>query len=67
MLADSLLGITSALGLVLATNALYVADWPRFFASIIACVVAGTWLLRRILLNAKQPKPVEQFETETVR
>jgi Na+/proline symporter len=67
MLADSLLGIIAALGLVLATNALFVADWPRFFASIIACVVAGAWLLRRILLNPRQPKPVEQLETEAVR
>jgi Na+/proline symporter len=67
MLVDSFLGITAALGLVLATNAFYVADWLRFFASILACVVTGTWLLRRILLNAKQPKPVEQMEIETVR
>jgi len=67
MFSDSLLGILAALGLVLATNALYVADWPRFFASIIACIVAGTWLLRRILRKAKHPKRVEQMEIETVR
>jgi hypothetical protein len=55
MWIDSLLGILSCLGLVLATNAVYVGDWPRFGASIAICAGLGFWLLRRILAdNAAQ-------------
>jgi hypothetical protein len=55
MWIDSLLGILSCLGLVLATNAVYVGDWPRFGASIAVCAGLGCWLLRRILAdNAAQ-------------
>ncbi|MCO5052839.1 MAG: sodium:solute symporter [Verrucomicrobiae bacterium] len=55
MFVDALLGIGSALGLVLATNALFVGDWGRFTISIISCVMAGGWLLRRVL---RAPKPI---------
>ena len=55
MWIDSLLGILACLGLVLATNAVYVGDWPRFGASIVVCGGLGFWLLRRILAdNAAQ-------------
>jgi hypothetical protein len=66
MLTDSLLGIMAALGLVLATNAIYVADWPRFFVTIVMCVISGTWLLRRILLNTKT-KQAGAIQTEAVK
>jgi Na+/proline symporter len=64
MLGDSLLGIVASLGLVLATNAIFVGDWPRFGVSIAACVVMGTWLLRRMLEKpgAVQAAPVEKME-----
>jgi hypothetical protein len=52
LLADSLLGILASLGLVLATNAVFVGDWPRFVVSLAGCVILGTWLLRRILAAA---------------
>src|ERR1039457_7250371 len=55
MWIDSLLGILACLGLVLATNAVYVGDWPRFGVSIAVCAGLGFWLLRRILAdNAAQ-------------
>ncbi len=62
MFADCMLGIAASLGLVLATNAVFVGDWLRFGMSVGACVVAGTWLLRRILeerASAKRPVAVE--------
>lgn len=49
MLVDSLLGIVAALGLVLATNAMFVGDWTRFGGSTAVCAVTGIWLLRRVL------------------
>lgn len=49
MFFDSMLGIISALGLVLATNALFVSDWPRFALSLVGSAATGIWLLRRVL------------------
>jgi Na+/proline symporter len=49
MFVDSMLGILASLGRVLATNAVYVGDWPRFGVSIAGCIVTGSWLLKRIL------------------
>jgi Na+/proline symporter len=59
LLKDSLLGIAASTCLVLATNALFVRDWPRLVISVIACVAFGAWLLRRMLNapnRAKQPQ-----------
>ena len=56
MFVDSMLGILASLGLVLATNAIYVGDWPRFGASIAGCVVTGVWLLKRILAARSSEK-----------
>ena len=67
MFVDSILGIVSSLGLVLATNAVFVGDWPRFFVSIAVCVITAVWLLRRILLKSRMAKPVEKIEAEVVR
>jgi solute:Na+ symporter, SSS family len=66
MLADTGLGIIAALGLVLATNAVYVGDWSRFFVCVVICVVAGAWLLRRVFLAASQSKPHVKIEPEIV-
>ncbi len=49
LLLDSMLGIVSSLGLVLATNALFVSDWTRFTVSTLVCLGTGIWLLRRVL------------------
>ena len=55
MWLDSVFGILACLGLALATNAVYVGDWPRFGASIAVFGRLGFWLLRRILAgNAAQ-------------
>ncbi len=67
MFWDSLLGIIASLGLVLATNAIFVGDWPRFFMSITGCVVTGAWLLRRILLKSRAAKLIETIEPEAAR
>lgn len=64
MFFDSMLGIVSALGLVLATNALFVSDWLRFWVSMAVCAATGIWLLRRVLKksNGKLVAPVIQPE-----
>jgi solute:Na+ symporter, SSS family len=49
LLADSLLGIVAALGLVLATNAVFVGDWPRLIVSLAGGGIAAAWLLKRML------------------
>jgi len=49
LLFDSLLGILACLGLVLATNAIFVLDWLTFSAGAILCVALGAWLMTRIL------------------
>lgn len=53
LLLDSLLGIMASLGLVVATNAVFVGDWPRFFMSIIIGLLTGAGLLRRILRKTR--------------
>ncbi len=49
LLFDSVLGILACLGLVLATNAIFVLDWLTFSAGAILCLTLGAWLLTRIL------------------
>ena len=66
MFVDSLLGIIASLGLVLATNAVFVGDWPRFGLSLGVCTVMATWLLRRILVKSRQTKPVETIVAEVL-
>jgi hypothetical protein len=55
--ADSVLGVLACLALVLATNALFVADWPRFWSSAIAGIGVAGWLLKRILSEATDENP----------
>lgn len=54
LMSDSLLGILSCLGLVLATNAIFVLDWRTFLISLAGSVGLGSWLLLRIL---EKPAP----------
>jgi hypothetical protein len=49
LLANSLLGVIACLGLVLATNAVFVGSWLRALVAATAAVLAGTWLVRRAL------------------
>lgn len=66
MFFDSMLGILAAFGLVLATNAVFVGDWPTFSVGLIACIMAGGWLLKRIMDTRPAPQSVpslSSFET----
>jgi solute:Na+ symporter, SSS family len=44
---DSILGIVACLGLVLATNSLFVANWPLMTGALAAAVIGGGWLIMR--------------------
>lgn len=48
LIANSLLGILACLGLVLATNAVFVGDWPRVLGGLAATGLLGAWLVRRM-------------------
>ncbi|MGA2660484.1 MAG: hypothetical protein ABSH34_23540 [Verrucomicrobiota bacterium] len=49
LVANSLLGVLACLGLVLATNAIFVGDWPRALGAAVSAALAGAWLVRRAL------------------
>jgi Na+/proline symporter len=49
LVANSLLGVIACLGLVLATNAIFVGDWLRALGAAASAAVAGAWLVRRAL------------------
>lgn len=67
MLVDSILGIVSALGLVLATNAMFVSDWMRFAVSTVVCLATGIWLLRRVLRQPVANQAAPSIEPEAVQ
>jgi Na+/proline symporter len=46
---NCLLGILVCLGIVLATNAVYLADWKTTSAGLLLVGVCGSWLLRRVV------------------
>ncbi|MBN1490874.1 MAG: sodium:solute symporter [Phycisphaerae bacterium] len=46
---DAALGVFACLGLVLATNAVFVLDWTRTLAGAAMAGVLGTWLISRML------------------
>jgi solute:Na+ symporter, SSS family len=59
---NCLLGILACLGLVLATNAIFVGDWLRMTAGIISACLLGWWLIQRVFqpeMKARETKPVE--------
>ncbi|EEF63031.1 sodium:solute symporter family transporter [Pedosphaera parvula] len=58
---NCLLGILSCLGLVLATNAIFVGDWSRMVGGILSACLLGGWLVHRMF----QPE-AEARETKTV-
>jgi hypothetical protein len=49
LLVDSILGILSCVGLVLATNAVFVLDWTTTAAGAAIAIVFGALLIRRVL------------------
>jgi solute:Na+ symporter, SSS family len=57
LMFDSLLGIIACLGLVLATNAMFVKDWFVLSAGAIMSVGLGAWLLRRVLEQPVRRRP----------
>ncbi len=63
---DCVLGIAACLGLVLATNSLFVGAWGVFTTSAVVCALATTWLLFRIWRQpAFEPEGGErEFGTE---
>jgi solute:Na+ symporter, SSS family len=67
MLKDSALGIGASLCLVLATNAVFVGDWLRFSVSIVAGIITGAWLLRRILAAGQTEKARATRSTESFK
>ncbi|MHC4444491.1 MAG: hypothetical protein ACYTA5_17985 [Planctomycetota bacterium] len=54
LLFDSTLGVLACLGLVQATNALFVSDWPRMLLGLTCAVLLGIWLIRRVLDSGNQ-------------
>jgi Na+/proline symporter len=52
LLANSILGILACLCLVLATNAIFVADWPLLGISLTGAIAFSAWLIIRVFLNA---------------
>jgi solute:Na+ symporter, SSS family len=60
LLANSALGILACLGLVLATNAIFVADWATIAVYLTAALGFGGALIIRVLRNptvAAEPTP----------
>lgn len=57
LLFDSILGILSCLGLVLATNAVFVLDWRTTVYGAAMAMAFGVWLIRRVLDTAPREIP----------
>ncbi|HEX3720867.1 MAG TPA: hypothetical protein VH595_23190 [Verrucomicrobiae bacterium] len=64
LIINSCLGIFGCLGLVLATNALFVKDWVRFGLAGAAAIVLGGWLVVRMFQPANSERGVENQEAE---
>lgn len=48
LILDCALGIAACLGMVLATNSVFIDRWDVFFPSLIGCIGTAGWLLYRI-------------------
>lgn len=48
LIASTVLGVAACLGLVLATNALFVGDWFRLAGGLAMAILLGIWLVRRM-------------------
>ncbi len=58
LLANSLLGMLACIGLTLATNALFVADWMRLLIGLAIALGLGGWLIVRVVEPAPLPARV---------
>jgi SSS family solute:Na+ symporter len=56
-LFDCLIGTVACLGLVIATNAVFVLDWVGVIGGVLAVTVFGAWLIKRVLM--KKPVSVQ--------
>jgi Na+/proline symporter len=45
-------GVLACLGLVVATNALFVRAWPKFAIGLATAILMGAWLVRRMFKHA---------------
>ncbi len=63
MAVDMIFGFLTCLGLVLATNALFVGNWPRFTYATVMAVLFGAILVVRVV-KASRNKTVEELATE---
>jgi SSS family solute:Na+ symporter len=66
LVLESGIGIGICLALVLATNALFVADWPRLGAAVIAGLLLSFWLFKRnrTAPPAAQPVPAPAVQLD---
>jgi Na+/proline symporter len=46
---SSILGVISCFGLVVATNAVFILNWPQTVIGTALCFGAGGWLLKRVM------------------
>jgi SSS family solute:Na+ symporter len=54
-LFDCLIGTLACLGLVIATNAVFVLDWFRVICGLLVVAVFGGWLIKRVLMGKGPP------------
>jgi len=52
-LFDCLIGTLACLGLVVATNAVFVLDWFKVICALLVVTVFGAWLIKRVLMEQK--------------
>ncbi len=64
MVVDSLLGMAASLGLVLATNAIFVGDWWRLGLALTTTLVTALWLLYRMLCQGGIHQPATKPSVE---
>ena len=63
LIVNSALGVIACLGLVLATNALFVGDWVRAVVGLAGAVGFGAWLISRVF-ETKSAGPVSVDEPQ---
>ncbi|HZM05554.1 MAG TPA: hypothetical protein VFC44_21340 [Candidatus Saccharimonadales bacterium] len=66
LIVDSLLGVLACLGLVLATNALFVGDWLRLTGGAITTCCSGLWLVRRVFGGEQKDRIIIRDNQETI-
>jgi hypothetical protein len=62
-LFDCMIGTCACLGLVVATNAVFVLDWPKVILSLLVVVGFGAWLIKRVLMESRSDRVMEKVPT----